>query len=168
MTKDTLQKEIEEAIPKLLDLARELSWRKISENCKFILTEIKDNEENFHVKRVLQKKENDKKAPMTFPEIFPLLQNFYGNLYDINLHIHRACKRFTVIDIRYYPKSSLDPNYRQKVLNNPPMLHCRVAQPPWFSNKNEKFDINWEHNQWVIGWKLFWMRQNLKNPKRLT
>src|SRR5690349_7251276 len=105
MTKDTLHKEIEEAIPKLLDLGRELSWNKISENCKFILTEIKDSQENFHVHRILRKKENDKKVPVTFSEIMPALQSLYDNLYDINLHIYRADKRLTIVDIRYYPKS---------------------------------------------------------------
>jgi len=45
MTSNTLQKEIEEANPKLLDAARELTWNKISENCMFILSEIKDSQE---------------------------------------------------------------------------------------------------------------------------
>jgi hypothetical protein len=168
MTKDTLQKEIEEGIPKLVDIARELSWNKISDNCKFILSEIKDGEENFHVQRVSRKKENDKKVPVTLPEMMLALQNLYDNLYDINLHIYRAKKSLTVVDIRYYPKSSLDPYYRQKVVHNPPMLHCKIAQPPWLTDKKQKFDINWEHKQWLIQWKLFWMGQELKRQKRLT
>jgi len=166
MTKDTLQKEIEEAVPKLLDMARELSWNKFSDKCKFILSEIKDSEENFHVQRVLRKKENDKKVPVTFSEIMPTLQNLYDNLYDINLHIYRAATHLTIVDTRYYPKSSLDPDYRPKVIHNPPMLHCKIAQPPWLTDKKEKFDINWEHKQRLIQWKLFWMGQ--KRQKRLT
>jgi hypothetical protein len=168
MTKDTLQKEIEEAIPKLLDMARDLSWSKISDKYKFILSEIKDSEENFHVQRVLTKKENDKKAPGTFSEIMLAFQNLYDNLYDINLHIYRADRRLTVVDIRYYPKSSLDPDYRQKVVHDPPMLHCKIAQPPWLTDKKGKFDINWEHKQWLINWKLYWMRQKLKRQKGLA
>ena len=168
MTQDTLQKEVEEAIPKLLDLARELSWNKISDNCKFIITEIKDSKENFHVQRVLRKKQNDEKVPVTFSEIMPSLQNLYDNLYDINLHIYRADKYVTVVDIRYYPKSSLDQDFRQSVLDKPPMLHCKVATPPRLMDKKEKFDINWEHKQWLINWKLFWARQKLKHEKRLT
>lgn len=165
MTKDTLQKEIEEAIPKLLDIARELSWNKISDNYKFILSEIKDNKENYHVQRVLIKKENDKKVPVTFSEIIGALQNLYDNLYDINLHIYKADKHLTVVDIRCYPKSSLDPFYRQKAINNPPTLHCKVAQPPWLTDKKGKFDINWEHKQWLIKWKLFWMGKKTPTPK---
>jgi hypothetical protein len=41
MISNGLQKEIEEAVPRLLGMARALSWNKISDNCKFILTEIK-------------------------------------------------------------------------------------------------------------------------------
>lgn len=168
MTKNTLKKEIEKAIPKLLDMTREVSWNKISDNCKFILSEIKDSEDNFQVQRVFRKKENDKKVPVTFSEIMLALQNLYDNLYDINLHIYKADRHLTVVDIRYYPKSSLDPDYRQMVVHNPQMLHCKVAQPPWLTDKKGKFDINWEHKQWLIHWKLFWMRQKLKRPKRLT
>jgi hypothetical protein len=168
MTKDTLHKEIEEAIPKLIDLGRELSWNKISDNCKFILTEIKDSQEDFHVQRILRKKENDKKVPVTFSEIMPVLQNFYDNFYDINLHIYRADKRLTIVDIRYYPKSSLDQEYRQKIIDNPPMLHCKVATPPWLSDKKGKFDINWERKQLLIRWNLFWIGGKLKHQKRLT
>ena len=168
MTSNTLQKEIEEAFPKLLDVARELTWNKISDNCKFILTEIKDSRENFHVQRQLRKKENDKQVPMTLTELMPTLQNLYDNLYDINLHIYRANRHLTIIDIRYYPKSSLDQEYRQTVLNNSPMLHCRIAQPPWLTDKKEKFDINWKHKQWLINWKVFWARRKLKRQKRLT
>lgn len=161
MTSNNLQKEIEEAIPKLLDLAIELTWNKISNNCKFILTEIKDTPENFHTRRVLRKKENDKKVPVAFSEIMTELQNLYDNLYDIDLQIYRADSRLTVVDICYYPKSSLDQEYRQKVEHRPPMLHCKVAMPPWLLDK-ERFDINWERKQWLINWKMFRMRRQHK------
>jgi hypothetical protein len=166
MTKHTLEKEIEEAVPKLLGMARELSLNKISNNCKFILSEIKDSQEKFHVQSVFRKMENDKKVPRTLAELMPTLQSLYDDLYDINLHIYRATKSMTIIDFRYYPKSSLDQDYSQRVLNNPPMLHCKVAQPPWLTDKKEKFDINWEHKQWLINWELFWTRRKIKNKKR--
>ncbi len=168
MTLNTFQKEIEGAVPKLLEMARELTWNKIPDNCKFILTEIKDSQENFHVQRQLLKKENDKKVPLTLQELMPALQNLYDNLYDINLHIYRATKNVTIIDVRYYPKSSLDQEYRLKVLGNTPMLHCKVAMPPWLSDKKEKFDINWEHKQWLINWRLIWAGRKLKHQKRPT
>ncbi|MBN8851371.1 MAG: hypothetical protein J0H07_05890 [Sphingobacteriales bacterium] len=46
-------------------------------------------------------------------------------------------------------KSSLDNDYRKKVFNDPPMLHLKVAIPPWATDKKEKFNINWEHNEWL-------------------
>lgn len=61
MTTSALQKEIEEPVPILLNMAKELTYSKISDNCKFILTEIKDGQENFYVQGQLRKKENDKK-----------------------------------------------------------------------------------------------------------
>jgi hypothetical protein len=156
------QKEIEEAIPKLLDLARQLSWNTISNRCQFILSEIKDSEQNFDVKRVTRIKENAKKIPVSLSEMMPTLQNLYVDMYDINLHIHRADSRLTVVDIRYYLKSSLDPECREKIGHTLPMLHCKVATPPWLSEKKEKFDINWEHKQWMIRWKQFWTRRKVK------
>jgi hypothetical protein len=113
MTSKTLGKEIKEAVPKLLDMARELTWNDIPDTCKFILTETRNSTENFHVQRLLMIKENDKKMPIPFSEVMPTLQNLYDNLYDINLHVYRVKKHFTVVDIRYYTKSSLDQEYRQ-------------------------------------------------------
>lgn len=162
MTSSTFQTEIEKAVSLLLNMARELTYSKISDNYKFILTEIHQSDENFHVQRHVRKRENDKKVPVTLSELMLTLKSLYGNLYDINLHIYKATKDITIIDFRYYPKSSLEPNHQLDTAQNPPMLHCNVAQPPWLTDKNEKFDINWEHKQWLINWKLFWARRKLK------
>ncbi|GAA3936909.1 hypothetical protein GO495_13640 [Chitinophaga oryziterrae] len=161
MTSDSLQQEIQEAIPELLNMARGMSWNKISNNCKFILTEIKDSNRSFNDQRMLLKKENDKKTPLLFQQVIPILQTLYKNLYDINLYIYKSSKDLTVIDIRYYQKSSLDKDYRQKVTDSPPMIHSKVAIPAWLLNKNEKFDINWERKLWLIRWKLFCLRHKL-------
>jgi hypothetical protein len=161
-----LQNKIEEAVSELLELARKLTWNKISDNCKFIVSEIKNSEDNFHVQRRVRKKENDLKIPVTLQEQMPVLQQLYENFYDINLYVYRATKNLTIIDIRYYPKSSLDPEYRQTVMHNKSMFHCKLATPPWLSDKKVKFDINWEHKEWLINWTLFCARQKLKNKKR--
>ena len=88
----------------------------------------------------------------------PELTRMYHNLYDINLVIYSARKELTVIDIRYYPKSALDHEYRQTVLDKPPMLHCKVAMPPGldpgFDETIKKFDINWEHYEVTGGLKM--------------
>lgn len=168
MTQSTLEKEILSAVPNLLEMARALTWNSISENYKLILTEIKNKEENFQVQSQIRKKENNKKVPVTLSELIPTLQSLYHNLYDINLHIYRAAKNLTVIEICYYPKSSLDSDYRVKVLQNPPMLHCKVARPSWLSDKKEKFDINWEHYEGLNRVRQFCMKIKLKTQMRLT
>jgi hypothetical protein len=163
MTSDSLQNEILEIVPKLLNMARELTWNRINDNCKYILSEILDSQDNFGVQRKARKKKNDLKTPLPLQEIMPELMAIYDDLYDINLHIYRADKNLTIIEIRYYPKSSQDPEYRKTIVNNPPMLHARVSSPPWTMDKTKKFDINWEHQkEWMIDWKLFWARQKLK------
>ena len=161
MSPGTLQQEIEQAVPRLLHLAGELSWNIVSGNCKFILSEIKDCEENFHVQRILRKRENDKKAPVVLSELMPTLQDLCSSLYDINLLIYKAGRDLTIIEIQYYPKSSLHEEYRQAVLHHSPMLHCKVAHPPWLMDERKKFDINWEHRPWLIKWKMFLARQKL-------
>ena len=73
--------------------------------------------------------------------------NLYDDLFDINLHIYKTTSELTIVEVRYYLKSSIDEEYRQEVLHNPPMLHCKIAFPSWFSaEEKEKFDINWELN----------------------
>ncbi len=147
MTSGTLIHEISKAIPRLLDIASGLTFNQISDNCKFILTQIKNSEENAHVQRMQRKIENDKKVPVELYKIMPELLKIYADLYDINLFIYRSTEDLTIVDIRYYSKSSLDPEYQDKVKDNPPMLHCKVAHPYWLTDKNEKFDINWEHEE---------------------
>ena len=156
MTSETLEKEIREAIPRLFETARSLTRNKICDNYKFILTEIKDTSENFHEQRRINKQVNDKKVPMLLTELIPTLNELYNNFYDINLHIYKATRNLTIIDFRYYPKSSLNQDFRAKVLDNPPMLHCKVSYPPWLSDKKEKFDINWEHYEGLNKVRLLW------------
>jgi hypothetical protein len=162
MTPDSLQDKIKEAIPMLLGMARDTTRNKISNNCKFILTEIKDSQDNFHIQRIANKRENDKKIPIGLAELMPAILKIYDNIYDINLHIYRSTKSMTVIDFRYYPKSSLNKDYREKVRYKSPMLHCKVTEPPWLSDKKEKFDVNWEHYEGLNRLRLFWLKVKLK------
>jgi hypothetical protein len=163
MTPATLQNEIEEAVLKLLALAKELTWNNISLNCKFILSEIHDTEDNFFRQWQITKKENKNKEPLPIRELMPILQQLYDNLYDINLHIYKATKKETIVDIRYFPKSSLGEDYRKKVKAKPPMLHSKVAVPPWRNDNKEKFDINWQHKTLLWQWKTF---RGLRKIKR--
>lgn len=162
ITRDNLQQKIEDALPMLFKMARSLTWNQISEDCVFILSEIRDSDRNFYEQWLAIKRENDRKVPVSFSRIMPSLWALHDNLYDINLHIYRADKDRTIIDIRYYPKSALGKDYRQTVQCQPPMLHCKVVTPPWLTDKGEQFDINWQHH--LLRWrrKLFWARLKFK------
>jgi hypothetical protein len=164
MTEETLEKDITAATVSLLEMARVVSWNTISNNCVFILTEIKNIDgENFFDTRKRRKKANDVKKPLPLTNLLPLLTELYTYMYDINLYVYRAWKKYTVIEMAYYPKSALDNDFRQTVMNNNPMLHARVALPLYHEDKKEKFNINWEHNTPGHRWKMFhWNRKAKK------
>lgn len=162
MTLQTFENEIKEAILRLLEMARSQTRNEISDNYKLILTEIKDNSENLQEQRKINKLVNDEKVPMALIELMPTLKKLYPNFYDINLYIYKATRSITIVDFRYYPKSSLDEDFRMKVLDDPPTLHCKVTHPPWLSDKREKFDINWEHYEGLNGLRLLWLKLKLR------
>ena len=161
MSPESLENELKEATGSLLRLAREVSYNKFSDNCQFILSEIQNSDENFFLQWQKKIAENNKKAPSTLKELMPELLAQYNNLYDINLEVHTAAEKLTIVDIRCYLKSSLDEDYRQTVMEKPPMLHCKVSTPPWLFESKKKFDINWQHKNILTNWKLFWARQKL-------
>jgi hypothetical protein len=160
MTPATIQLEIERAVPQLLDMAREMAWNPISDRCLFLLTKIPDQPLDAHERRKFFKNQNQAKRPVPLEALVPELHQLYPDLYDINLYIYKSTSRLTVIDIRYYPRTSLTEAYRQQVAAQPPMLHCKVAIPPGnaLSAKVEKFDINWERRLLWARWRSFWLR----------
>lgn len=164
MTLETLESEITDAIPSLLEVARSLTRNKISDNYKLIFTEIRESSVNFDDNKEINKSNIYEKVPRTLVELMPTLKNNYNNFYDINLSIHKANKRLTIIDLQYYPKSSLEKVFRIKVLNTPPMLHYKVYYPPWLSDKKEKFDINWQHYK-GLNWARLLLFKLRRKPK---
>jgi len=151
MTSASLSDDINQMVPRLLNMARGLTWNTISDNCEFILSEIQDTPIDADEHRKSSKRQNEVKHPVPLHALLPTLRLLYSNLHDINLVIYQAKRERTIIDIRYYPRTSLSEAYRQQVAANPPMLHCKVAIPPWLASatKQEKFDINWERRR---GW----------------
>jgi hypothetical protein len=171
ITKESLPEQIGDATTSLLKLARESCWNNISDNCRFILSEIKEDSsvKNFIELRGLRKTINDKKHPEPLDNILPRLLSIYANLHDINLYIYRSSKNLTIIEIAYYLKSSLEPDYQKTITNDPPMLHCKVAIPIYSTDSEfkfdysaaskRKFDINWEHQTFFYHrWQIFWYR----------
>jgi len=162
-----LKEAIWNAIPALKELVGKLTWNKISNNYKFITSEIKDQDINFYKLRKLIKSENAKKIPLKLDEALVNLQKIIDNIYDINLHVYKSTKSLTIIDIRYYLKSSIDEKFRETISDRPPTLHCKVEMPPWLKTKTEKFDINWHLNSGWNKWKMFLFKQRVKfSPRR--
>lgn len=121
-------------------MARNSCWNKISDNTSYIISEIKNDISN----RTERKKTNDKKKPKILGKITTELKALYENLYDINLYIYKCNKDKTIIEIQYYPKSSLESDFYETVKNNDPMLHCKIRLPNYRRNDTDKFDANWE------------------------
>ena len=168
MNKETLEQNIKSLTTKLLELARECCWNEISNDCVYIISEIKDSpEKNFNEQRIDRNQLNKDKTPKSFECTISHLAGIYSNLYDINLYVYKAEKKRTIVEIRYYPKSFLDIEYYEKVKNNEPMLHCKVSHPPYLSETNPaKFDINWEFGGMKQSWKMFWGRRKARKEMR--
>lgn len=149
------------AVPQLLKLGRTLTWNDISDHCLFILSEITDEPTNAHQRRRVTKRLNDAKQPLPLADLAPALQQLHGNLHDINLYIYRATREVTIVDVRYYPRSSLAPTYRAQVAELPPMLHLKVATPPWLALAEPlpRFDINWERRVTWAWLRTRWFRR---------
>lgn len=160
MTKETLKSKIQLAIPGLLEMVKESCTNVLSENLVYLVSEIKDSKLNFNEERKIRIAENNAKTPVSFDKAVNQLLEQYENLHDVNLFVHKAEKTRTVIDIRFYPKTSLNLEYQESVLNNPPMLHCKISNPMY--HEGSKFDLNWEHGGIKHKWKLFWYRKKLK------
>jgi hypothetical protein len=162
VTKNNLELNLKEAASTLLEMARNSCWNKISDNTNYIISKIVNDEGNFFDKRVERKKVNDKKKTKSLEQITAELKDIYENLYDINLYIYKSSKESTIIEVQYYPKSSLESEFYETVKNNEPMLHVKIGIPPYVDNKTEKYDVNWELGGIRYKWNLFWSRLKFK------
>lgn len=146
---------LKEASFSLLDMVRNSCWNNVSNNVLYILSEIKNDELNPKQQLKIREKLNNQKNPISLEEVSTQLQQMYDNLYDINLEIYYSKRNLTIIEIRYYLKSSLDTNFLKTVINTPPMLHCKVGIPPYAMFKTKKYDVNWHLGGIKHQWKLF-------------
>ncbi|MBI1838290.1 MAG: hypothetical protein HYR91_13595 [Flavobacteriia bacterium] len=140
-------------------MARNLTFNKISDNCFYIISEIKNSDKKNIELNKCHIKENQSKIPKPLSKIIYDLEELYPNFYDVNLYIYKAKKNATIIEIKYYSRLSLDEDYRQKTKEQETMLHCKITTPIYHSDTNEKFDINWELGTLNHKWKLFWWRR---------
>mgnify|MGYP001791295245 CR=1 FL=1 len=144
MKKENLEQNLRKATSSLLEMARNSCWNEISKNVSYIISEIENDIPN----RTERINTNNKKKPKSLGKITTELKASYENLYDINLYIYKSVKERTIIEIQYYPKSSLKPDFYQTVKGNGPMLHYKIVKPPYISKlpnsmeKEIKFDVN--------------------------
>jgi hypothetical protein len=166
MKKENINKDISDATNGLLKMARDSSFNNISDNCSFIISEIKHSDKNFFEQTKIRKADNDEKTPKSLADIVAELEKLYPNLYDVNLYVYKADKDSTIIEIQYFPRSSHDIEYQKISATQETMLHCKVALPSYARETKEKFDINWEHGTLNHKWKMFWWRQKTKRYLR--
>ena len=158
-----IEEEIANLMPKLLEMVNQCCWNNISENLMFILSNVSEVKgENFFVQRSNRNKLNSQKEPKSFDEVIASVKEIYDLIYDINLFVYKSENFRTIIEIRYFLKSELEPDYLKTVINNRPMLHCKVSKPPYIENYNYKFDVNWELGGMRHNWKMFWWNRKMK------
>ena len=165
MNSEAFKTELNVMLSRLLVMAKESSIQPISENCQFFLSEIEIDSATKG--RFTKQKFTGRLS--TFDEVYAELEHMHDNLYDINLFVFKAHPKKTIIEVKYLLKSSLNHAYPDSVTDKPPMIHAKVAIPPYRLN-NEKFDINWEFGgiraQWkLLIWKLSYHRESY-NRKR--
>ncbi|MCD2258937.1 hypothetical protein [Psychroserpens luteolus] len=157
--KEDLKSDLEDATMRLLQLARQTCWNTISSNAVYIISEIEKNPKDIHINTLKsRKKKNDKKTVKSLEQITQDLNNIYDNLYDINLYVYKSTTRYTIIEIQYFPKSSLEASFLKTVKEERPMLHSKITFPIYRKNNSEKFDVNWELQGLRYKWNMFWHR----------
>lgn len=171
MTMNTLEQDIKNSVSALLEMASVSCWNDISENCVYIISEIKDVE-NIKLERIERNKINEQKTPYSYEEMIADLKNIYRIIYDINLYVYKSEKDRTIIDVRYYPNTNFDDDFLEKVKDKTPMIHCKINNPPYIStfddayDRQEKFDVNWELGGIRHQWKMFWYGRKMKKRLR--
>lgn len=143
MNRDNLIDEIQKLSVKLIKLAENKCWNTISYNLTFIVSDFNEFGEDFRERRRYRNEINKSKQPQTLEKAIEILKNEFDDLYDVNLYIFKALKKETIIEIQYYRKSNMEPDYFEKIKDNPPMLHSKVVLPS-YALDGQKFDVNWE------------------------
>ena len=158
----TLEENIKDTTTSLLNLVDEKCWNKISDNCNYILTNVKKLKySNFHELRKIKQKINSKKNPQDFNSILKTLSKFESDLFDVVLYIFKADTNQTIIEIEYLRKSDLDFAYYETIKESPTMFHAKISLPT-NQNPTKKFDINWQNINFFDSLKVLFRKFNKK------
>ncbi|CAM3860197.1 MULTISPECIES: hypothetical protein [Flavobacterium] len=162
MNKKSLENKISDSTSKLIDMATDICWNEISRDCLYIMSEIDETiGENYFERNKIRKKVNQSLIPKSLQEITQDLILLYKNLYDINLYIYKASKNRTIIEIKYFLKTSHTKDFYELIKDNEPMLHCKVSLPNYsretgkVTEKRKKFDVNWQLGGIRFKWNTF-------------
>lgn len=159
MNKENIYNDLKDATKSLIGRVKDLCFNNISDNCLYIISEIKNIESNSFERTKIRIKENSVKTPKSLANILPELEALYSNFYDVNLYVYKAYKNKTIIEIQYYPLSSLSNDYRLETQSKETMLHGKVVLPPYYTETKKKFDIHWEFEPLNHKWKMFWWKR---------
>lgn len=170
ITIKNLNRQIKEATDQLLEMAKEHSWNTISSNVKYVIEKVKKDITNggnlFETNRI-RKRLLNLKEKLSLETAIKQLNSKFENIYLIELYVLKASKKETIVEIEILEKSELDIEYRKTVVNQSPMLHCKVAIPPYIGfEKQDEFDINWQLETLEYKWKMFWWRRKIKRKKK--
>jgi len=166
ITRENLYHTIKKATITLLEMAREHSWNEISNDVKFVIkkveTDILENLKPFEGNKIRKRLLNSKEE-LSLDKAIEQLKSEFESIYLIELYIFKVTTKQTIVEIEILEKSTLDAEYRKTILSDPPMLHCKVAIPPYIDTKSkDKFDINWQLETFEFKWKMFWHRVKRK------
>lgn len=153
MAIETLRQDIEQLTSQLLQMTRERCWNTIPDEVAYIISEIVHDEG--WEQRINRRRSKDGIEPISFDYLISELEERYPALHDINLHVHRAEKHRTIVDVQYYLKEKAGSETGDEV---PSMLHAKVAIPPYRKDDSKKFDVHWGFGGFRHSYRMFWGR----------
>ena len=165
MNQEDLKNNIEFCVASVLKLAKVHCWNIVSDNLFFIVSDFNEFESGFREYRASRSRINNSKIVLDLDSAIEILHREMEDLYDVILYIFRTNKNETILEIQYYRKSNLNPDYLALVKDNMPMFHSKIPMPV-YAWEGGKFDANWESGGGIDHrWKIFWWRNFLYKRK---
>ena len=80
-------------------------------NCSYIISKIKDLELRSDEQFALKISDNKFKVLQKLADLISELEKLYDFFYDVNLYVYKAKHDKTIVEICYYSRLSLNPEY---------------------------------------------------------
>lgn len=165
MNQKDLKNNIEFCVGTVLKLAKTHCWNSVSDNLFFIVSDFNEFGSGFREYRASRSRINNSKTRLNLDSAVEILHKEMEDLYDVILYIFKANKKETILEIQYYRKSNLKPDYLALVEDNAPVFHSKIPMPI-YALEGGKFDLNWESGGGIHhAWKNFWWRNFLYKRK---